>query len=304
MAQRRRSGSVGGIRPSIWALAVVCVASLGVIVVAFAGGRSEPGMQDAGEIGETQVAKAAPAARAGRRGASTASAGEASSRSDRIRNRSGVARSSLGVSSTGRRANRPALGEGKDAAREETDRPTTRRGALPGGGGSTNRAGTGSSPFDSGPGRSDETGSEPTGGAPRVERNVAELAEKLGLDDPDGFGDPDGTDPDAAQRDAADAVMVEFLLREDLHERFGGKMVPYAYPVERLRAELTEEVSNLGAAERQALLEVVSALMPEDPRPLVMSHPDSGLVYDGPDAEYDPQGFQIYVAPPVTHRTP
>jgi len=145
---------------------------------------------------------------------------------------------------------------------------------------------------------------------PSLEREVAKLGEKMGLVDPlgDGSGDSGDSadsgevDPNAREvgedevRAAADAVAIEFLLREELQDRFGGKILPYAYPIEALRADIAQDVADLSAADRQVLLEYLSENGVGNLAPLVMSDRYSGNVYYGPDAEPNPQNVVIHEA--------
>jgi hypothetical protein len=95
---------------------------------------------------------------------------------------------------------------------------------------------------------------------------------------------------------AADAVLTEYLLMQRLSEEFPGtEFVPYGYPVEKLRLEVAQQVAGLSPADRQELLEQVpGALRQEGPGQPVMSHPRSGVIYEGPDAENpEPGGIPI-----------
>lgn len=285
-------GGVAGVRPAVWAVSALCLVGGGVLVWTL-GTRSTASF-DAGSAPAAVPAGGAVDASPERSRESAAAQGAA-----RVSAASGASRNAPNTAAATRDASgpRPAAPGGANlrspgfrgaAGRTPGDAPEGRRPAERG-------AGPGIVPTGLGAGEAVDPG---------LEGEVAELGEKLGLVEPNAPGDAelDAGDLGAAQRAAADAVIAEYLLRQELTERFGGKILPYNYPIERLRQEIAQQVADLPDADRQGLLVEVATYLPENAAPLVMSHPDTGNVYEGPDAEYDPQGVFIYHPPRVFKR--
>lgn len=144
-----------------------------------------------------------------------------------------------------------------------------------------------------------------------LEREVAELGRALGIPGAVGAGgdaapgdaapdaSPDAGGPSAGARDgaAATSVAIEYVLRQELFEVAGGKLLPYGYPVGRLRSEVAAQVAGLTPAARRSLLERAQQALAENPAPPIMSHPESGNVYAGPDADPAPTGVDIADSP-------
>jgi len=92
--------------------------------------------------------------------------------------------------------------------------------------------------------------------------------------------------------DVADAAMVEFLVRQELWETFHAKsqLVPWGYPVGRLREAWAAEVAALSVAERNRLLAVVEREMPQQSPPVMTKK----IEYPGSDFEGQPSGVEIF----------
>jgi hypothetical protein len=121
-----------------------------------------------------------------------------------------------------------------------------------------------------------------------------ELSELAANGDSDSHAD-EGIDEEISS--AADAVLTRYLLLQALAEEFPGatEFVPYGYPVEQVRQEVAQQVAGLSAGDRQRLLEDVYELqLHGGPGKPIMSHRDSGVVYEGPDWE-DPNPEHVDV---------
>jgi hypothetical protein len=140
---------------------------------------------------------------------------------------------------------------------------------------------------------------------PELERAAARAARSLGLPvaprvaaAADGDAAPETSVREPEVVGAADAAMTEFRLRQVLWERFHrqGQLVPWGFPVDRLRGELAVEVAALPASKRNELLRLSAEHLPHQARP-IMSHPESGNVYRGRDGDSNPRGVDVHVPP-------
>lgn len=156
----------------------------------------------------------------------------------------------------------------------------------------------------------DAVRARPTGGRgasaePSLERELERIARSLDLPilpgaaatAPAASGADDGgaVDDAARTRAAADAALAEFLLRAELGARFSNQsqLVPWGYPVNRLRAEMATRVAALGPRERSELMALAADQLPIQELPL-MSGPESGNVYTGRDGSSRPVGVVVY----------
>jgi len=165
--------------------------------------------------------------------------------------------------------------------------------------------GSGAPPSRMGSGDRGATAARAATADPReLERSVAELAQNLDLPllrtggrpeppaDAEGErgGEVDDGSADSRVRDAANAALTEYLLRQELWGRSSGRLLPFGYPVNALRSEIGARVEAMDTQQRNDLLAEAERYLPAQKRPIMSLSND----YTGRDGSSSPEGVDFY----------